>query len=203
MDRRHSKSAASLPRNHEAWHSLTRRETEAKLLGPRNSVPARVRVVDEARVERAYEKHAWILPFAFGVYGVVYAAAFLIYPAPPVLDEEAAVNLTGMTWEEIVTGSPGFARYIGYLARGYALELLVVRALGVALAAFPYRKGERWSWYVSWIFPIEFAGATATEISAGASSGTVAFELAVVVVYLLGLLLPYRKFFPRTQVTRS
>ena len=159
--------------------------------------------MSETRVERAYEKYAWIILFAFGVYGVAYAVAFLIYPAPPVLDEEAAVNLTGMTWEEIVSGSPGFARYIGYLARGYALELLVVRALGVGLAAFPYRKGDRWSWYASWIFPVEFAGATATEISAGASPGTVAFELAVVGVYVLGLLLPYRKFFPKAQAPRS
>lgn len=154
------------------------------------------------RSEKWNEKYAWVLLFAFGIYGSLYALASIVVPAIG-LDAEAVVSSTGMTWDELVATSPGFANYILYLARGSGVNLLPAHTFAAAIAAVPYKKGERWSWYAFWMLPITFAGAAAIEFTAGASLGTVGFELGAVAVYLSGLLLPYRKFFPRTRAASS
>ncbi len=146
------------------------------------------------RTEKAYEKHAWTLLFAIGIFGLL-VSSFEGLGNP--LDPGAVRGITGMSWEEIVTSTPGVARFISEVIRMSSLFQLGWSLLGTLIAAIPYRKGESWAWYVSWYTPILFA-IIATRLLI---FGGIVWPLFILllIVSLLGLLLPYRKFFPRKQ----
>ena len=115
--------------------------------------------------EKGYEKHAWILFLALGVFGVI--GSLLALAGVPVFGREPATA----------------QRTIGMLFLGFSI-------LSVAASLKSYRGGERWAWYTFWywvIIPLYF-------VSFG---GPPALNIPLLIVALLGLLLPIRKFFPR------
>ena len=61
---------------------------------------------------------------------------------------------------------------------------------GLAIILKPFRNGERWAWYVLWYYPAFFA----IHILA---FGTLIPDVVFLLISLLGLLLPYRRFFPK------
>jgi hypothetical protein len=63
----------------------------------------------------------------------------------------------------------------------------------MGIAAMPYRKGEKWAWYIFWILPVNLV------IQLVNSRGGFAWQLdvAFLVVVLAGLFMPYRKIFPK------
>jgi len=69
------------------------------------------------------------------------------------------------------------------------------------LSLTAYRKGERWAWYILWSVPVFFLGFVAIAMSIGAS-GLLPFLTLFVVLSLLGLLLPFRRFFPKGDKTQ-
>lgn len=85
-----------------------------------------------------------------------------------------------------VGGAPGelafdvFARTLG---PGMAI-------FSLATAAKPYRRGEKWAWYVLWYWPLLF-------LIHAIAFGSVIHGLPLFIIALMGLLGPYRKFFPR------
>ena len=81
----------------------------------------------------------------------------------------------------------------------------------MAISATAYRRGEKWAWYALWSIPAMFIGFLALWINAGATltilallggrgvleEGLPIFEF-LLTLSLLALLLPYRKFFPKS-----
>ena len=63
---------------------------------------------------------------------------------------------------------------------------------GIAIILKAYRRGQKWAWYTLLFYPIIFA----------IHGSFIIFELPLAIVSLLGLLLPYRKFFPRKEPPR-
>ena len=59
---------------------------------------------------------------------------------------------------------------------------------GLAITLTAFRRGERWAWFVLWYYPIFF-------LIHVIALGTVLPDLIFLVISLLGLLLPFRKFF--------
>ena len=69
---------------------------------------------------------------------------------------------------------------------------LGVAVLAIAISSTGYRRGKRWAWYVSLSFPVlGLAEAILYEVDPPA--------LVLFVLSVPGLLLPYRKFFPKKQ----
>src|SRR5258706_15748747 len=60
----------------------------------------------------------------------------------------------------------------------------------------PFRRGERWAWYATWILPIGFALPAATNLG---NPGLAMFYFAVAGVCAVGLLLTMREFFAKQQ----
>ena len=58
--------------------------------------------------------------------------------------------------------TPGLARYITLLERGYALHELTFALLFVVIVAVPFRRGQRWAWWAAWIVMIADLGYTFT-----------------------------------------
>ncbi len=156
------------------------------------------------RAEKAYEKYAWIILFALSAAFLIFAFTAILFgvglssfpvgiPGGP----DATKSITGRTWDEIVTGSPGIVNLIRGISRVFGLALLGFSAFGMAISGVSYRKGERWAWYVSWYLPAFLIGLAIHE-SGGAF---LAMPILFLIVALLGLFLPYRRFFPAKNPT--
>ncbi len=155
------------------------------------------------RKERAYEKYAWIIPFAFGIFVLLFSIALFIAPSileyrsnriPP---NSAVESLTGRTLAQITTSDPGFANYSYYLIRTLSIFFSFFSVYIAVVSATTYRRGERWAWYVTWLLPAILVIDSPYEYFA---VGFIDYaNLPFFAILVVGLLLPYRKFFPRRQ----
>jgi len=140
--------------------------------------------------ERAYQKYAWVIIFVLGLLTAVSAPIGLLGmpPNPP-----SPEGTTGLTLDQIATRIPGIRAYVGSIATQLGNFMLVMGVLIMAIAAAPYRRGERWAWYVSWILIIFIA------IQLVNSNFGYLWQLDFVFLFVIlaGLLLPFRKFFPK------
>ena len=101
----------------------------------------------------------------------------------------------------LITGLPSLSMYLSPSSSG---AYPILGALGTALAGFnilalvvvliPYRRYERWAWYALWMLPLQWLWQF------------IFFpDLAYLMLALLtavGLLLPYRRFFPQEESAR-
>jgi hypothetical protein len=126
--------------------------------------------------------------------------SIIVGPAP--IDTTGVKTLTGLTWEQIVSQSPAAAKSTSYFIGQFGIAEAGFGLLTMGISALGYRKGERWAWYVLWFVPIILLGYVVTNFLAG--TGTFWVELSVtLIVALLGLLLPIRRFFPKKQAVTS
>ena len=148
-----------------------------------------------SRKERAYEKYAWVIFFVFG-FATFISAPIVLLGRPP--DPPSAQSTTGLTLDEIAARTPGILGYIGGITTQLGNFMLATGVLTMGIALVPYRRGERWAWYVSWVLPVLLVVQLANSLSTGARLWQVDFVGLLVI--LAGLFMPYRKFFPK--VTR-
>lgn len=95
-------------------------------------------------------------------------------------------ELTGRTWEQ-------FAAQETEVASIYSMDLallgIVWTAFGLLaslISAVPYRRGDRWAWYVLWLVPIAYGGAAIRMLVDGYDAGVwVAGYTALAVVGLV------------------
>jgi hypothetical protein len=121
---------------------------------------------------------AWGLFFAFGVLLCVHAVYLMALPsAEP--DHWKAYT----TDPEVVSYLTDEFRASGAMQFGFA-------ALTMVASARWFRQGDRWAWYVFWIYPLVFGWQMATSWATG-------LWLVVLGASLAGLLGPFRTFFPR------
>ncbi len=132
-----------------------------------------------SRTERKYEKYAWILLFASGIVSLILALRLILLPNP----FNSGLSATGGQ----VTGS----------------FLIGMNVFGVAIILKAFRRGERWAWYILWFYPVLWISHFIVLGLQGHWSDVGVFDLDVdeivplVILSLIGLLLPYRKFFPK------
>lgn len=138
-----------------------------------------------------YEKHAWILLFVVGLYLAIIGGSHtvMIFGTNPLSD------ITGLNWD---AGSPQTDVAIGWL-KTISQWIFFSSVVFMAIAAVPYKKGERWAWYLMWALPVNLVVGTLRELANGLFFWPLWFPMVVAptVVAILGLVLPYRKFFPR------
>lgn len=105
--------------------------------------------------------------------------------------------ITGMTWPHARAATPGLARYITLLERGYALHELTFALLFVIIILVPFRRGQRWAWWAAWIVMIADLGYSFTF---GAHDHAIlARSLAVVTALAVLLLAHIPVFFGRSH----
>lgn len=145
---------------------------------------------------KAYEKHAWIILFALGISALIWGLQFIFVGVPP--DSQLVKGITGSTWNELVTKEPGATTFLRVETfRVFGMTLFATGILSMAIARIPYRSRERWAWYVSWTAPPIYLFLVANNLVHGGSMWPL--FAVFLIAYLLGLLLPYRVFFPRKE----
>jgi hypothetical protein len=143
--------------------------------------------------EKAYSKYAWIILLVMGLLELQFALT-LTFIGPAGVDN-SNVEIQGLAWKEI-SATSNEAGLIDYLARSWGGAETFVALTIIAIAAVPFRKGERWSWYFLWLLPAFALMTVLRNLMVGATS-VVLIDSVGGVIYAAVLLLPYRKFFPK------
>ena len=148
-------------------------------------------------MERVYEKYGWVIYLALGLLWLVVGLNQIFFPDALIGDEVQRV--TGMSLSELQTSNSvaiELVRFlfgaIGNLKISWSLLVLVVTLTG-------YRKGERWAWYTLWLCPAILVGQGLFDSVFLGDFSEMLNWLPIMSISLLGLLIPYRKFFPRKQ----
>ena len=153
------------------------------------------------RKEKAYEKYAWLIPFAMGIAFLIVAIAVFIAPRQTIIDVSGSTveSLTGTTFAQIAASSPGVVNYIYYLIRTFIIFEAGISAFLAVVSATAYRRGERWAWYLTWLFVALFVLDLPHEYFVRGVPFIDVSSIIFVAILVVGLLLPYRKFFPKKQ----
>ena len=142
--------------------------------------------------EKFYQKYAWVLLFVLGILLSLTSLFIVISGGFDMSDFEMS---TGVVWDEFTDLQPEVAAYVVRLLRLSGVGFAGFALFAAALAWTGYRRGKRDAWYIMWLFPI-ILGGTAIVFFTADAAGLGAYYGGAAVIALLGLFLPYRKFFP-------
>jgi hypothetical protein len=150
------------------------------------------------RVEKAYEKYAWLAFVVFGIAVIVSAVVLTLTGSLPSQNLYQSDITLGKSWSTLQASNPDVVKLSSDLIRLYAELLFPVGVFTVAISFKSFRRGEKWSWYAFCILPLTLIYEVGLEASFGTPFGAIAsFDLPFAALCLVGLLLPYRKFFPK------
>ena len=146
--------------------------------------------------ERLYEKYAWVI---FLGIGVLVLAGGIPHMFGMNTDPALVTSIAGQTIEEIQTTSPLLFDLYDFYFRGGGLSDIGVAFFLIAISLCAYRKGERWSWFALWFVPVFFSlwlivGLT---LPAEAWAALQPPLIVFIILSIAGLLLPFRRFFPK------
>jgi hypothetical protein len=142
-----------------------------------------------------WDKYWWVWYLALGLLWLVVGLNQLVTPEG--LLETEAQHITGMSLSELEASSPEatkLARFlmgaVGNLKLNWSLFLIAITLTG-------YRKGEKWAWYILWLAPASLVCQAIFNAYFLGDVNEVLQWIPITTISLLGLLLPYRKFFPK------
>jgi hypothetical protein len=131
-------------------------------------------------------QYAWILLFFVGL-----ALAFYAYDNLVVIQSlDPADPNRGWAW---LTTDPDVIEYIKFLFIILGYWVLAVSIFVLVISSTGYRKGERWAWYSLLYLPIHII----IHIMLWPWLAPALFVVLLIVI--VGLALPFRIFFPRTE----
>jgi hypothetical protein len=144
---------------------------------------------------RKWEEYGWVWYIGLGLLWLMVGYSQLFNPT--VLLEQDAQRITGMSLSELEASSPEATELIlwqmgtlGNLKINWSLFLIAITLTG-------YRKGEKWAWYTMWLAPAVLVCQAIFDTIFLGDVNAVRPWIPIVFLSLVGLLLPYRKFFPK------
>lgn len=143
----------------------------------------------------AYARYGWIILVVLGLLQLQFAAT-LFFGGPAAIDN-ATTEILGRSWDAIASSSTE-KDLIDYVARSWGVGEGFVGVTLLAIAAFPYRNGDRWSWYFMWLLPVTALIYVAHNLAAGVSSVVIIDSIEAVIIAAV-LALGYRRFFPAVR----
>jgi hypothetical protein len=146
-------------------------------------------------MERVYEKYAWVILLALGLLWLVVGLVSVFNPVG--VFETDAQSVTKIPWSELKASSPVAANFVIFVYGQMGLLKISWSFFVLAITLTGYRRGEKWAWYTMWSVPVLLImDALFSVIFIGDVSQALQF-VPITTITLLGLLLPYRKFFSR------
>jgi hypothetical protein len=119
--------------------------------------------------------------------------------APEVLLEDDAQHITGMSLSELKVSSPEATKLILWLYIGMGNLKTSWSLLVIAITLTGYRKGEKWAWYTLWLVPTILVSSAIYNIYFVGNINEALPWIPITFLSLVGLLLPFKKFFPRSN----
>ena len=149
--------------------------------------------------EKFFEKYAWL---AFLIIGVMVAAAGLPHAFGFNTDPTLVQTISGNTIEEIKVLNPMFFNLYNFYFSGGGLSDLGFAFFIIVISLTAYRQKQKWSWYAFWFIPVYFLAWVVLSLTLPAQSQSSLFMplILIITLSLAGLLLPFRRFFPRKEI---
>lgn len=154
----------------------------------------------DAEKETFAERHSWKILFGADIIFVLFGIGDIIQGMSA--DPAIANSITGIGWEELKISSPPIASLIDLQVRTGGAQLVILAALSILICVRGYRRWERWAWYAQWMWPLLMVFIFLAFVKADRHpdfpppppmiSAPIFF-----VIFVLALVLPYRKFFPK------
>lgn len=110
--------------------------------------------------ESPMERYAWTAFLALGVILVLFGVGDVLTGGSTYGQGESAAMqaISGMTWSQLEAISPGGAALIDHGVREGGFDEILLGLFGAALALTAVRRGERWAWYLMWLWPLWIVG---------------------------------------------
>jgi len=145
---------------------------------------------------RIWEKYGWAWYLALGLLWLIVGISQVFAP-DGLMDNEAQL-VTGMSFSDLEALSPETTQLYRFTYGGLGMLKINWSLLVIAITITGYRKGEKWAWYTLWLVPgILVGGALFNASWFGGLNEALNFA-PILTLSLLGLLLPYRNFFPKS-----
>jgi hypothetical protein len=154
----------------------------------------------DAKTETFFERHSWKVLFVISVLVGLFGIGDIVQGMSA--DPAIANSITGIPWEELRVSSPKIASLIDLQVRSGGSQLVALSLLSIAICLTGYRRGERWAWYALWAWPLFTVLALITFLTANRQPDfppppPLLSAPVFLVVSVLALLLPYRRFQPK------
>lgn len=107
-----------------------------------------------------WRRHGW--KYLLGLVIVIFLFGIGDMVAGLDADPAIAEGISGMSPEEIRAEHELLATLVDTQVRAGGLQLLMLGLLWGVIVVVPFRRGERWAWYLMWTFP---AWSTAVSLS--------------------------------------
>ncbi len=143
-------------------------------------------------------RHSWILFVAIGILGLLFTSVTASGQPP---EAETFQKITGMSVDQFQSDFPRIATYLTIILQSEAQFQISFISLMMVVTVVPFRRGEQWAWYALWVFPLSSSVLALRVFLVGGMGWTII--LVFVAISLLGLLLPYRVFFPKNRSRRT
>jgi hypothetical protein len=147
---------------------------------------------------KIYEKYAWIVLLSVGLLWLV-VGIVAVY-SPEGIFEADAQAVTNLPWTDLKASSPEASNFIifvygqmGLLKISWSLFILAITLTG-------FRRGEKWAWYIMLLAPILLVSDAVFSVVFIGDINQVLQFIPITVITMLGLLLPYRIFFPKKRL---
>lgn len=148
--------------------------------------------------ERFYEKYAWVI---FLIIGVMVLVGAIPHTFGINTDPNLVQTISGKTIDELKTSNPMFFNLYNFYFSGGGLSDLGFAFFLIIITLFAYREGQKWAWYAFWFVPFYFLSWVALNSTLPSASQSLLLPplLVIIVFSITGLLLPFRKFFPKKK----
>ena len=148
--------------------------------------------------EKFYEKYAWVI---FLIIGVIVIAGGLPHSLGFNTDPTLVQTISGTTIDELKVLNPMFFNLYNFYFSGGGLSDLGFAFFLIVISLTAYRMAQKWAWYTFWFIPGYFLAwiALSSTLSPASQSSLLPPLIIIIVLSLAGLLLPFRKFFPKKE----
>jgi hypothetical protein len=144
---------------------------------------------------RAFEKYGWLVYLFLGLLWLVVGLIQVFNPEELANDE--ALHITGMSLSELEASFPEATELVRFLFGAVGMLKISWSLLVLAITLTGYRRGEKWAWYTMWLVPALLVGQGIFNSVFLGDFNEMLSWIPITSLSLLGLFLPYRKFFPR------
>jgi hypothetical protein len=144
---------------------------------------------------RIFEKYGWLVYLFLGLLWLWVGLTQVFDPGA--LGNEDAQHVTGMSLSELEAKSPEATEMIYFLFGAVGMLKTSWSFLVLAITLTGYRRGEKWAWYTLWLAPILLVTQGLFNSIFHGDFNEMLPWIPITTVSLVGLFLPFRKFFPR------
>ena len=144
---------------------------------------------------KVYEKYAWVILLLVGLLWLL--VGFVAVFSPEGIFEADAQAVTKMPWSELKDSSPTAANFVIFIYGQMGLLKISWSLFILAITLTGFRRGEKWAWYMMLLAPILLVSdAVFSVVFIGDINQALQF-VPITTITMVGLLLPYRIFFPK------